>query len=126
MMALNVFMGAPINLETAGKAIEDIFRENPGLNPTPAYIISHVASFFSIPEKEILGQKRDADTMIARHTAIYLVRVMTGLSLQDIGDTFGRDHSTIRASLARAENMLESDPAYKTTVNNLMKTIREG
>ena len=64
--------------------------------------------------------------MIARHTAIYLVRVMTGLSLQDIGDTFGRDHSTIRASLARAENMLESDPAYKTTVNNLMKTIREG
>lgn len=126
MMALNVFMGAPINLETAEKAIEDIFRENPGLNPTPAYIISQVSSFFGIPEKEILGQKRDADTMVARHTAIYLVRVMTGLSLQGIGDAFGRDHKTVRSSLARMEDMIETNPSFKTTVNNLMKTIREG
>ena len=126
MMALNVFMGAPLNLATAQKAIEDIFRENPGLNPTPAYIISHVASFYSVPERDILGQKRDAETMQARHTAIYLVRIMTGLSLQDIGDTFGRDHSTIRSSLARTEDQMESNPTFKTSVQNLMKTIREG
>ena len=126
MMALNVFMEEPLNLETAEKAIEDIFRENPGLNPTPAYIISHVASFYSVPERDILGQKRDADTMQARHTAIYLIRVMTSLSLQDIGEIFGRDHSTIRSSLARTEDMLETNPNFKTGINNLTKSIREG
>ncbi len=126
MMALNVFMEEPLNLETAQKAIEDIFRENPGLNPTPAYIISHVASFYSVPERDILGQKSDADTMQARHTAIYLIRVMTSLSLQDIGEIFGRDHSTIRSSLARTEDMLESNPNFKTGINNLTKSIREG
>ena len=126
MMALNVFMNEPLNLETAQKAIEDIFRENPGLNPTPPYIISHVASFYSIPERDILGQKRDADTMQARHTAIYLVREMTHMSLQDIGDFFGRDHSTIRSSLAKTEDMLETNPNFKTTITNLSKSIREG
>ena len=126
MMALHIFMGAPIDLDTAQKAIEDIFRENPGLNPTPQYIISRVASFYSVPEKDILGQKRDADTMQARHTAIYLTRTMTGLSLQEIGETFGRDHSTVRSSLARTEDMLKNDPNFKSGINSLMKTIREG
>ncbi len=126
MMALNVFMNEPLNLDTAQKAIEDIFRENPGLNPTPPYIISHVASFYSIPERDILGQKRDADTMQARHTAIYLVREMTNMSLQDIGDFFGRDHSTIRSSLAKTEDMMETNPNFRTTMTNLIKSIREG
>lgn len=126
MMALHIFMGAPINLDTAQKAIEDIFRENPGLNPTPQYIISRVASFYSVPEKDILGQKRDADTMQARHTAIYLTRTMIGMSLQDIGETFGRDHSTVRSSLARTEEMLKTDTNFKSGINSLIKTIREG
>lgn len=126
MMALNIFMGAPIDLSTAERAIEDIFRENPGLNPTPAYIISHVSAFFGVPEKDIVGQKRDAETMQARHVAIYITRVMTGLSLQDIGDKFDRDHSTVRSSLARTEEMLTTSASFKTSINNLIKTIREG
>ena len=126
MMALHIFMNEELNIETAKKAIEDIFLENPGLNPTPEYIISRVASFYSINEKDILGQKRDADTMQARHTAIYLIRTMNDMSQQDVGDIFGRDHSTIRSSLARTEELLKTDPAFKSSINSLIKTIREG
>ena len=126
MMALNAFMGLPLDLDTARRAIEDVFRENPGLNPTPSYIIEHVANFYGVAPRDITGQKRDHDIMLARHVAIYLSRTMTTLSLQNIGESFGRDSSTVRSSLAKSEELLRTNAAVKEAVASLQKSIREG
>ncbi len=56
--ALRAFMGLPVNLETAQIAIEDIYRENPGINPTPQYIIETAASYFGVTPSDITGSKR--------------------------------------------------------------------
>ena len=126
MMALNAFMGLPLDLDTARRAIEDVFRENPGLNPTPPYIIEHVANFYGVTPRDITGQKRDHEIMQARHVAIYLSRTMTTLSLQAIGESFGRDSSTVRSSLAKTEEMLRTNATVKEAIQNLQKSIREG
>ena len=82
-------MGLPVNLETAQIAIEDIYRENPGINPTPQYIIETVATFYGVTPSDITGSKRGQDIMLARQSAIYLTRRLTKHSLPEIGAAYG-------------------------------------
>ena len=126
MMALNAFMGLPLDIGTAERAIEDIFREHPGLNPTPEYIISEASRFYGIPVVDITSSKRGQDIMLARQIAVYLVRRLTKLSLPEIGVKFGgRDHTTVMHSLNKIEDLMKSSPETKANVDSLIKNIRE-
>ena len=119
-------MGLPVNLETAQIAIEDIYRENPGINPTPQYIIETAASYFGVTPSDITGSKRGQDIMLARQIAIYLTRRLTKHSLPEIGAAFGgRDHTTIMHSINKIENALPKDEKLKTNVESLIKVIRQ-
>ena len=61
----------------------------------------------------------------ARQTAIYVVREITGMSMEDIGREFsGRDHSTIVYSLKAMEQNLENDHRLKETVEDIIKNVR--
>lgn len=123
--ALITFMGRPLNLETAGIAIEDIYKENPGINPTPAYIIDTVAAFYGITPADITGTKRGQDIMIARQSAIYLTRKLTKHSLPEIGASFGgRDHTTIIHSVNKIEDMVKTDSTLRGNLEILLKNIR--
>ena len=124
--ALRAFMGLPVNLETAQIAIEDIYRENPGINPTPQYIIETVATFYGVTPSDITGSKRGQDIMTARQSAIYLTRRLTKHSLPEIGAAFGgRDHTTIMHSINKIENALKKKKKIKANIETLIKTIRQ-
>lgn len=124
--ALRAFMGLPVNMETAQIAIEDIYRENPGINPTPAYIIETTAAFFGVMPSDITGSKRGQDIMLARQSAIYLTRRLTKHSLPEIGAAFGgRDHTTIMHSINKIENTMPKDEKLKANIESLIKTIRQ-
>ena len=125
MKALSELMGLPLNIDTAQRAIEDIFRENPGLNPTAEYIISEVSRFYDIPTPDILGSKRGQNIMVARQVATYLVRKLTKLSLPEIGQKFGgRDHTTILHSINKMEEQYKNDETLKQNIDQLIKSIR--
>ena len=50
------------------------------------------------------GTKRNANVASARRVAIYILREVTGMSMEEIGREFsGRDHSTIVYSLKTME-----------------------
>ncbi len=126
LKALCTFMNLPVNLETAQIAIEDIYRENPGINPTPQYIIETVAAYYGVTPSDITGSKRGQDIMQARQAAIYLTRRLTKHSLPEIGAAFGgRDHTTVMHSINRIENALAKDETVKTNIEALIKTIRQ-
>ncbi len=125
MKALSELMGLPLDISTAQRAIEDIFKENPGLNPSPEYIIDEVARFYDMSAEDITGTKRGQNIMLARQVAIYLVRTMTKNSYPEIGAKFGdRDHTTILHSFNKMEDLYKSDEETRHTIDQLIKTIR--
>ena len=124
--ALHDFMDMPLNIETAQAAINDIYRENPGINPTPEYIIETVAKFFGMTSSDITGTRRGQDVVFARQCAIYLTRTLTKLSFPEIGAAFGgRDHTTIMHSVKKIEDAIHSDEATENNINLMIKAIRQ-
>ena len=127
IMAYNNLLQEPVTLETVTRAIKDIFRENPGLNPTAAYIIEQVCSFFNIPVEDLTSAKRNKELVTARHIAIYIIRSLTNLSTKEIGKEIGgRDHTTVLNSINMAEQMLKENLDIKNQINSIISSIKEG
>ena len=75
-------------------------------------------------EEQVRGQGRKRDLMEARQTAMYLIRRMTNLSLNDIGKEFGdRDHTTVLHSLQKVEQQMQTDPAFAERVKEITTNI---
>ena len=109
----------------AQNAIKDILNETQPVPVTIERIISEVARTYNVSPAEIRGMRRTANISSARQTAIYVVREITGMSMEDIGREFsGRDHSTIVYSLKAMEQNLENDRRLKETVEDIIKNVR--
>ncbi len=69
----------------------------------PKRIIARVAAEHGFTLADILGQRRQANLVIARHAAVAeVVREHPSLSTTQLGGIFRRDHSTILHALRRA------------------------
>lgn len=109
----------------AQNAIKDILNETQPVPVTIEKIIGEVGRTYNVSPAEIRGMRRTANISSARQTAIYVVREITGMSMEDIGKEFGgRDHSTIVYSLKALENNLENDRHLKETVEDIIKNVR--
>ncbi|MDR0325358.1 MAG: chromosomal replication initiator protein DnaA [Oscillospiraceae bacterium] len=125
LMASRDLMASSLDLNTAQEVVADMIRQSPGLNPTPQLILGEVCSFYKLDERQITGKGRQADLVTARQTAMYLIRDMTSLSLEQIGDKlFSRDHSTVVHSVQRVEDRRKEDPAYDNDIKTIIENIR--
>ena len=89
-------------------------------------IISEVARSMMVKPEDIRSQKRAAPISQARQVAEYVMRTVTGLPMQSIGEEFGsRDHSTIVYAIRKVEERMEQDSNFKNTVNDIIKNISE-
>lgn len=92
----------------------------PQIDPASSFaeqIIAIVAWHLGSTPGDITGESRLAQHVRPRHAAAMAFR-MGGLSMQKIGRALGgRDHTTIRSSLFKAERLMESDAAFAAAVN---------
>ena len=125
IMAHRDLMNKEVSIETAEEAIGDLIRENPGLNPTPPMIISAVCSFYRLDERQLLGKGRQADLVMARQMSMYLIRSLTAMSLDQIGDkVFGRDHTTVMHAIKQVEARRSVDASFDNDVKTIIENIR--
>lgn len=69
-----------------------------------------VSAVFRIPSIAITTQKRHSGNLtFARQVAMYLVHVIGGLSLSEVGQLFARDRTTVAHACALVED-LRDDP----------------
>ena len=62
--------------------------------------------------------------MAARQIAMYLIRAMTNLSLDEIGKVFdNRDHSTVLYSIQQVEKKMKKEPAFAEAVKEIKTNI---
>ncbi len=112
-------------ISVAQTAIKDIMNETQPVPITIEKIIGEVSRTFNVPAADIRGTKRNANVANARRVAIYILREVTGMSMEEIGREFsGRDHSTIVYSLKTMDKELANDQRLKETVEDIIKNVR--
>ena len=124
IMALRELEGNDVDTTTVVRAVRDMFKDKSDILPSSDVIIREVCKFYGIDEEALRGQSRVKDTATARQVAMYLVRVQTNLSLNEIGQQFGgRDHSTALHAIKRIEKQVKDDAELAEIVKDIKANI---
>jgi len=124
VLALRDLMRSNVDRDTVERAIRDIIRINPGMKPTPQLIVDEVGVFYSVSDRDMKGQRRDADIVAARQISMYLIRALTDCSFPEIGRFFsGRHHATVLHAVDKVEERMRMDPEFSGTIKSLMDNI---
>ena len=87
-------------------------------------ILSVITKHYGISIDDIKSKKRTENISNARHTAIYIIRNTTSLSLKEIGNIFGRDHATVLSSIGKIETNIKTKNRSASEIKKLMKEIK--
>lgn len=112
-----------IDIEMAKSVLKDIISPNSTNVITHSSIISIVSDHFGISKDDLTSQKRNHSIVIARKIAIYLCRTLTNTSLESIGESFSKDHSTVSYAIESLLAELETNDNLRNTVDIIKKKI---
>ena len=117
-------LGSATDEETVTRAIQDMLKRSNEYIPSPEVIIDYISKYYDLDESIIRGQQRVRDAVQARQIAMYLIRSMTNLSLDEIGKEFAnRDHTTVLYSIDKVEKQMKKNSAFAETVKEIKTNI---
>jgi chromosomal replication initiator protein len=87
--------------------------------PTIERITQQVGELYQVSPKKIRGRDRQPGILLPRHVSMYLARELTKQSLAQIGEFFGRDHSTVRHACQKVTDSLANDPELAANIRQL-------
>ena len=114
-----------ITLEVAVEAVQSITGiKNVAAQLSEQKIINVVADYYKLSPNDLTGKTRTGQIALARHVAMYLIRINIDIPLTKIGTMFGnRDHTTVMNGILKVENMLKTDESLKAVINDLQKAL---
>ena len=123
LTAYKEILNEVITLESVKRAIQDVIKDGIFI-PTPEIIIRETSRYFQLNEEDLRGQSRSKNTAMARQISMYLMRTLTDLSLQAIGEQYeNRNHATVLSSIRKVENLIQCDPRTATVVRDITSNI---
>ncbi|MEE0265021.1 MAG: chromosomal replication initiator protein DnaA [Acutalibacteraceae bacterium] len=114
-----------ISVKMAHEVIAELQNEEVSVEITVDSIIEEVGRTFNVTVDEIKSSNRRANLSKARQIAIYLVKDITNMSMEQIGAEFnGRHHSTIVYTCQQVEKNMETDPKVKEIIKDIRKNLQ--
>ena len=112
-----------ISMELTREALKN-FLDQKNKVITVEDIQKKVSVFYNVKISDLKAKKKNKTLILPRHTAMYLIRKLTDLSLPEIGRYFGgRDHTTVLHAIHKIHNIMETDSDYVQTIENLTRDI---
>ena len=105
-------------------AIKDTLNDSQPIPVTIEKILNEVARTYNVMPADIRGKKRNANVSAARQMTMYIIREVTGMSMEAIGQEFQRDHSTVVYSIKTMEENIKRDQHLKEMCSDIMKNVR--
>jgi chromosomal replication initiator protein len=112
--------GSEITLELAKQVLQSAIPEE-GQEYTVDMIMNAVSKHFSLKMKDLKGVSRAKAFSLPRQIAMFLIRRYTHLGFREIGQIFGKDHSTAVHAHQKIEREIETDHDLRKNI----ETIRE-
>jgi chromosomal replication initiator protein len=126
LAALASLENSKITLDFARQALHDLIR-NHEVKPDIEAIQKVVSDFFHIRLVDLKSKKRTQHIAFCRQVAMYLCRKLTDCSYPNIGEHFGRDHSTVIHACNLIERRVKADSAFRMSIEKVereLKTVR--
>lgn len=95
--------------ELVEKILREMFQHAPKQKVSVEQILKGVAAFFEVRISDLKGTLRTKEIALARQVAMYLAHKLINESLQMLGASFGKTHSTILHACKTIEKRLVSD-----------------
>ena len=90
----------------------------------PQGIIDRTCELYRVSPTAVRGHRRTKTLAMPRHTAMYLIRKLTNLTLTDIGALFSdRDHSSVLHAIKRITRLVLDDLPYAGMVRDLEREL---
>ncbi|HKI32465.1 MAG TPA: DnaA/Hda family protein [Gemmataceae bacterium] len=102
-------------------AVAETFRgDADAARPSVERIIERVGRYFRVEPGQLRSRRRGRNALLPRQVGMYLARMLTPLSLEQIGAHFGgRDHSTVLHACRKVEQALARDTDLSGAVRQL-------
>lgn len=85
----------PFSRSTTAQALSEVFSDERTLQVDMKDVLKATAQHYNVTLEAIRGSGRAREIALPRQVAMYLIRDLTTHSLPEIGQFFGRDHSTV-------------------------------
>lgn len=125
LRAMQFFEGKKITLDLAKAAIADFVPEEEPDHNKIEKTLDKVCDRYNISRETILGKKRSANVVLARHTCMYILREGLEKTYEEIGAVFSCDHTTVMAAIRKIEREKAEKPNFAEDVENLIRDIQE-
>lgn len=115
-----------IDMKTALDALSSLIDAKDTKNKmTGQKIINIVSEYFRLSPSQLCGPSRRGDIALARHIAMYLIRLLLDTPFEKIGLMFGgKDHSTVMSGVKKVEKELKTNLSLQDTISELKKLIK--
>ncbi|MBZ9753241.1 chromosomal replication initiator protein DnaA [Deinococcus sp. HMF7604] len=107
----------------AAKALSNVFAPQE-VKVEMMDVLRQVAAHYNMPSDVIRGAGRVREVVLARQVAQYLIRELTDHSLPEIGQFFGRDHSTVMHAISKVTEALGKDSDLTASVDFLRRRMQ--
>ncbi|MEG0751723.1 MAG: chromosomal replication initiator protein DnaA [Oscillospiraceae bacterium] len=117
--------GKTPSIGLAQNAIKDILSEQQPLPVTVEKIIGEVARTYSVSPEDIRSAKQNAAISGPRQVAMYIVREVTGMTMERIGTEFGgRNHATVVYGIDKVGKQIETDTRTRELIGDIIKNAK--
>jgi chromosomal replication initiator protein len=123
LAALASLNTSPMTIEFARQALRDLIRTHE-TKPDIEAIQRAVADFFHIRLADLKSKRRTQHIAFCRQVAMYLCRKITESSFPAIGESFGRDHSTVIHAFNLILRRVTNDSAFRFSIEKIERELR--
>ena len=115
-----------IDMTTAMEALQNLIDVKDAKQKlSEQKIISVVADYYGKTPSQLMGSSREGDITLARHVAMYLIRVKLDVPFTKIGYMFGgKDHSTVMSGVNKVEKSLKTNDLLQTALSEIENRLK--
>lgn len=114
----------PPTISLAQSVIKVIMEDTQPLPVTINRIVDEVSRTTGISPEDIYSKIQKANISHARKITFYIVRKITNMSYEDIGEEFKKHHSTVMYNIEQIEKEMENNSKLARQVNDIINNIK--
>ena len=115
-----------ITLNVAINALGSFFTAPSSRMITPKMVIHNVCAYYDIPEDSIMMQTKSRNIAYPRQIIMYLLKTLTDLTNQKIGECVGiTNHTTVMYAHKKVSKDMEKDPELQNIIAEITQKIKE-
>ncbi len=117
LLAFSSLTRRALTLDLARAALSGIVDDAAGSPSSPEAVRDLVAEAWGVAGHALASRSRRRNLAVPRQVAMFLIKEILDLPLQQIGALFGdRDHSTVIHSIRKVERQINADPKFSAQI----------